>query len=465
MQYDFHLYNSLTGKKALFEPLQPKTLKLYVCGMTVYDHCHIGHARGMVVFDAVQRYFRQCGWGVTYVRNITDIDDKIIRRAKENQESESDLTARFIQKMHEDEASLGIQSPDHEPKATDYVSGMVALIEKLIDRGHAYAPGNGDVYFSVASAKDYGVLSKRDVEKLRSGARIEVNGNKRDPLDFVLWKAAKDGEPSWTSPWGDGRPGWHSECVVMATGLLGQPFDVHGGGMDLKFPHHENELAQASCCSDAGFARYWMHVGLLQVNDEKMSKSLNNFITICDAVEQYGAEVLRYFFLSGHYRSPVNFTEATLKQNKQALTRLYTALRGLDTQDGDEALASAHVNAFHHAMHDDFNTPLAMASLFAMAKAIQKHRQAGELKAAVALAKAMVHCAAPLGLLQKEPELFLQGEAGEDDTEIDALVAKRNAARASRDFALADRIRDDLLARGIIMEDSAGETRWRRTAD
>ena len=461
-QHRFHLYDSHTATKRPFEPIEPGCVRLYACGMTVYDYCHIGHARGMVVFDMVTRYFRDCGFDVKYVRNITDVDDKIIARAVQNSETSESLTARFIDLMHEDEAGLQILSPDMEPRATDYIEQMIELIGELIDSGHAYQGDSGDVYFSVKSTKNYGSLSKRDLEKLRSGSRVEVVDDKRDPLDFVLWKMAKPDEPSWESPWGAGRPGWHSECVVMASSLLGAPFDIHGGGMDLKFPHHENEIAQANCIGDGSFANYWMHVGLLGVNDEKMSKSLNNFITIREALDQYPAEVLRYFFISSHYRSPLNFSEQTMQQIHQSLERLYTALRDLEDHAPIPYDVNQQLHAFHDAMHDDFNTPLALSVLFDLGKLINKLREEGRAGEAHFVADILKRCAYPLGILQMPPQSFLQQANTEDAALIESLIEQRNTARSEKDWSRADELRQQLTEMGVELEDGAAGTTWRR---
>lgn len=460
MQPSIYIYDSQSGQKKLFEPIVPGQVSLYVCGMTVYDYCHIGHARGMVVFDVIAKYFKNCGYRVNYVRNITDIDDKIIKRAQEAGTNAELLTQKFIDAMHEDIHALGIDPVQHEPKATDYIEPMINLIAQLIDKKHAYVGDDGDVYFSIDALSSYGQLSHRNVNQLLQGVRIAVKSAKRYPLDFVLWKQAKPGEPQWDSPWGPGRPGWHSECVVMSTQLLGQPFDIHGGGMDLKFPHHENELAQASCVSHGSFAHFWMHVGLLQVNSEKMSKSLNNFITIRDALAEVGPEVLRYFYLSGHYRSPVNYNAATMDVIKRSLDGLYTALRDLDNVTPKKIDTDTFESSFHAAMCDDFNTPQALAVLFDMAHEINRLKQVQLMSNAAYLANEMRHLAQSLGLLHRScDDYFCAAEI--DHAAVDALIVARNQARADKDWSRADALRDQLLDMGIVIEDGQGGSRWR----
>ncbi len=459
------IYNSLTKQKEVFTSVREGEVSLYSCGMTVYDYCHIGHARSYTVFDTAVRYLRDQGYRVTYVRNITDIDDKIIRRADENDESWQVLAERFITIMNEDFAALGLDAPDHEPRATHYIAKIILLIEQILERGHAYVAENGDVCFNVRRMPGYGKLSHRDVDELRSGARVDIDEKKRDPLDFVLWKRSKLGEPEWDSPWGRGRPGWHIECSAMATDKLGQPFDIHGGGLDLKFPHHENEIAQSESACEAEFARVWMHVGLLQIRREKMSKSLRNFITIRDALKMHAPEVWRYFFLSSHYRSPINYSEENITQAKQSLTRLYNALRGLDLTAVDsahKAVALAYHNAFEAAMNDDFNTPKAFSVLFDMAHAISKYRELGELDQAIAVAACLKRAAAVVGLLRENPDAFLKAGAPEICAEeIEVLIEARRQARIQKNWLEADRIRDDLAARGITLEDKDGTTLWR----
>lgn len=455
------LFNSLTRQKEPFVPLTPNHIKMYVCGITVYDYCHIGHARSMIIFDVIVRYLRSRGYHVTYVRNITDIDDKIIARAAENGEPWSAVTERFIRAMKEDEQALNILPPDAEPKATDAIAEMIALIQQLLDAGVAYIANNGDVYFEVRRYKDYGKLSQRPLEEMLAGARVEVGEAKRDPLDFVLWKQAKPGEPSWPSPFGAGRPGWHIECSAMSTSLLGQPFDIHGGGLDLKFPHHENEIAQAEAATQQTFARYWMHAGLLQVNHEKMSKSLGNFFTIREVLAKYPAEELRYFMLSGHYRSPVNYSEENLAQVHNALVTLYSALRDLPDVAADPSLP--WVARFHAAMEDDFNFPEAFVVLFELAHEINRLRSKQQLEQAASCAATLKELAQPLGLLQQDPNVFLCGDLTPATVAaIEQLIAQRLAARQAKQWATADQLRDQLTAMGVVIEDHAAGTHWRK---
>ena len=429
---------------------------MYVCGMTVYDYSHLGHARMLVVFDVVARYLRASGYRLTYVRNITDIDDKIIKRANENGESIQALTERFIRANEEDFAALGLLKPEHEPRATHSIPGMIRMIESLIARGHAYPAANGDVYYDVSSFQGYGRLSGKDPRELRAGARVEVDEAKDDPLDFVLWKAAKPGEPSWDSPWGRGRPGWHIECSVMSSELLGSRFDIHGGGEDLQFPHHENEIAQSEGASGVHFVNYWMHNAFVQVDKEKMSKSLGNFFTVRDILKKYDPEVVRFFILRAHYRSPLNHSDANLDDAKNALARLYTALKDTKTEatiklDWDEA----HAGRFKAAMDDDFGTPEAVAVLFELANRVN----AGDKS----LTPQLRALGGVLGLLQRDPESFLQGKpAGVSEEWIAAKIAEREDARKRKDYAAADRIRKELLEKGIVLEDKAGKTTWRR---
>lgn len=455
------IYNSLTKRKEAFKPLEPRKVKIYVCGMTVYDYNHIGHARSFVVFDVIIRYLRSQDYDVTYVRNITDIDDKIINRAKENNESCESLTSRFIQAMHEEDAALGLQRPNHEPRATEFIPQIIKLIQTLIDKGYAYIADNGDVYYDVRHFKDYGKLSRRDLDKLRAGARIKISENKHDPLDFVLWKLAKPDEPKWGSPWGDGRPGWHSECSVMSSHLLGQPFDIHGGGMDLKFPHHENEIAQSEAACDKTFVNIWIHAGLLQVDKEKMSKSLGNIISIRDALKQYHPEILRYFLLSSHYRSPVSYSEANLKKIRHALERLYVTVRGLP--EAKEENKGAFENRFNEAMDDDFNTPEALAVLFDIAREINRLREQKQDEKAAQRAATLKHLAGIFGILQQDPDQYLKGVVQSDEIQkIEQLIEARNQARVNKNWAEADRIRKELVDKGIIIEDSVQGTTWRR---
>jgi cysteinyl-tRNA synthetase len=458
-----NVYNDLTRSKEAFTPLVDGKVSMYVCGMTVYDLCHLGHARVLVVFDVVARYLRHLGYDVTYVRNITDIDDKIINRANERGEPFHALTERFIAAMHEDAAALGVLPPDQEPRATDHIAGIVAMIERLLARGHAYVADNGDVYYDVRSFPSYGQLSGKSIEDLRSGARVAPGEVKRDPLDFALWKSAKPAEPAWESPWGQGRPGWHIECSAMSTEALGDTFDIHGGGADLTFPHHENEIAQSEGATGHPFVRYWMHNGFVRINDEKMSKSLGNFFTVREILERYRAEEVRYFILTSHYRSPLNYGDEQLDNARGALTRFYTALRGLD--DAQPATGEPSEAKFHAAMQDDFNTPEALAALFELAREINRVR-GDDASRAAALGALLRDLGGLLGLLHEDPEIYLRGgedaDGGLDDAAIDALIAERTAAKQARDWALADRIRDQLKEAGVVLEDSAAGTTWRR---
>jgi cysteinyl-tRNA synthetase len=453
------LHNSLAREKQDFVPIVPGKVRMYVCGMTVYDFCHLGHARVLVVFDMVQRWLKASGFDVTYVRNITDIDDKIIKRAAGNSEPIDELTGRFIAAMDEDAAHLGVQKPDFEPRATGFVPGMVAMISTLVEKGLAYPAPNGDVYYAVHKFDGYGKLSGKSLDDLRAGERVDVDPHKRDPLDFVLWKAAKPGEPAWDSPWGPGRPGWHIECSVMAEHYLGEHFDIHGGGQDLQFPHHENEIAQSEGAHSHPFVNYWLHNGFVRVDNEKMSKSLGNFFTIREVLRQYDPEVVRFFILRAHYRSPLNYSDQHLDDAKLGLTRLYTALRGLQVQPHPIDWENACAARFRVAMDDDFNTPEAMAALFDLANEVNKSKSAAD----AGLLKAL---AGVLGLLERDPELFLQGAAepsgGYDAARMEQLIADRAAARKARNFAESDRIRDELLAAGVILEDSPLGTTWRR---
>jgi cysteinyl-tRNA synthetase len=428
---------------------------MYVCGITVYDYMHLGHARFMVVFDMVRRWLRASGYRVTYVRNITDIDDKIIKRAAENREPVEAVTARFIQAMDEDAAALGVEKPDHEPRATQYVSQMLEIIDRLEDKELAYQAGSGDVVYGVRRFPGYGKLSGKSIDELRSGERVEVDATKEDPLDFVLWKRSKPGEPKWQSRWGEGRPGWHIECSAMSATLLGAPFDIHGGGMDLQFPHHENEIAQSEGATGKPFVKYWMHNEFIRVNDEKMSKSLGNFFVLRDVLKHYDAEVVRFFILRSHYRSPVNYTDANLDDAKQSLTRLYTALRDVPVQSASVDWAEPHAVRFKEAMDDDFGTPEAIAELFQLAHRVFQ----GDGNAARQL-KAL---GAVLGLLQRDPNQFLRAmPAGVSAEWIAERIAARQAARQNKNFAEADRIRQELLENGIVLEDKGGATTWRR---
>ena len=424
---------------------------MYVCGMTVYDFLHVGHARMLVVFDVVARYLRAAGYRLTYVRNITDIDDKIIKRANENGEPIQALTERFIRANEEDFAALGLLKPEHEPRATQSVPGMIRMIEELTQRGHAYHAANGDVYYRVSTFEEYGQLSGKKPGELRAGARVEVGEAKRDPLDFVLWKAAKPGEPSWDSPWGKGRPGWHIECSVMSTELLGNRFDIHGGGEDLQFPHHENEIAQSEGATDEPFVNYWMHNAFVQVDEAKMSKSLGNFFTVRDVLKRYDPEVVRFFILRAHYRSPLNYSDVHLDDAKASLTRLYTALKDFAGSSTTVDWNAPHAKRFKEAMDDDFGTPEAVAVLFELANRVNSGERdlAGQLKALGSV----------LGVLQRDPQTFLQGRS---EDWIAERIAERESARKRKDYAAADRIRKELLERGIVLEDKGGKTTWRR---
>lgn len=469
------IYNTLTRQKEPFAPIDPENVRMYVCGMTVYDYCHLGHARVMVVFDMIARWLRECGYPLTYVRNITDIDDKIIARAAENGETIGELTARFIQAMHEDADALGVLRPDIEPKATENIPQMIAMIETLIQNGKAYPAANGDVYYAVREFAAYGQLSGKSLDDLRAGERVEVDGFKRDPLDFVLWKAAKAGEPAWESPWGNGRPGWHIECSAMSENLFGDTFDIHGGGADLQFPHHENEIAQSvgasghTCGHDhaqthhgqsiASHVKYWLHNGFIRVDGEKMSKSLGNFFTIREVLKQYDPEVVRFFILRAHYRSPLNYSDAHLDDAKGALTRLYTTLKNTPPADPMPSEAGDdYTRRFYVAMNDDFDTVKAVAVLFELAGEVNKTNNAqlaGRLKALGGI----------IGLLQRDPTEFLQGGVASDglsNEEIEDLIARRKQARSDKNWAESDRIRDLLNEHKIILEDNAGGTTWRR---
>ena len=455
------IHNTLTGDKQPLRPLTPGTVRMYVCGATVYDYCHVGHARVFVVFDMVVRYLRYLGLTVQYVRNITDIDDKIIRRATENNETTTALTERYIAAMHEDLALLGVRPPDQEPRASEHIGDIVGMIETLIAGGHAYRADNGDVYYAVQSFDRYGQLSHRVMDDLRAGARVEVNEAKIDPLDFALWKSAKPGEPAWPSPWGAGRPGWHIECSAMSTHCLGAHFDIHGGGHDLVFPHHENEIAQSEAATGEPYVNLWMHNGFVRIDDEKMSKSLGNFFTIREVLARYQPQVLRFFLLGSHYRSALNYSDAALDAAREGLTRFYLALAKAGTA-GDVGLDGGYVARFDAAMQDDFNTPEAVAVLFDLVRELNRARE----PAAVArLAATLRHLGGVLGLLDDDPQAFLRsavGTEGPSDADVDALVQARVDARKARDFARADAIRDELAAAGIVLEDGGDGTRWRR---
>ena len=451
------IYNTLSRQPQPLVPREPGQVGLYVCGMTVYDYCHLGHARLMLAFDVVQRWLRASGYKVTYVRNITDVDDKIIKRAAENGETPGELTERFIGFMHEDLGALGVQSPDIEPRATEFIPQMLDIIGLLERNGLAYAADDGDVNFAVRKFPGYGKLSGKSLDDLRAGERVAVADAKRDPLDFVLWKHARPGEPQWASPWGPGRPGWHIECSAMASHTLGRSFDIHGGGPDLIFPHHENEIAQSEGAFAQPFANLWMHCGALRVGDEKMSKSLGNFKTIRDALRDHDPEVLRFFLIRPHYRHQINFTPEMIGEARASLTRLYRALDEVMPADGGIDWSEAHAERFKSAMDDDFNTAGAIGVLFDLAAEVNRGKSPQ-------LARQLKGLAGVLGLLQRDPKAFLTGDASSDDSaRIEARIAERNAAKKARDFAAADQIRAELLAQGIVLEDKPGGlTVWRR---
>ncbi|HXB19287.1 MAG TPA: cysteine--tRNA ligase [Steroidobacteraceae bacterium] len=466
------IHDSLSGEKQELKPIKPPTLRMYVCGLTVYDYVHIGHGRMLTVFDVVTRYLRHRGLSLTYVRNITDIDDKIIRRAAENGETTDALTARFIAAMNEDCARLSILPPDEEPRATQYMPQMIAMVSKLIERGHAYVGADGDVLYSVASFAPYGRLSGKRLADLRAGARVEVDAAKRDPLDFVLWKQAKPGEPWWDSPWGKGRPGWHIECSAMSTALLGTHFDIHGGGMDLKFPHHENEIAQSCAATGDEFVNLWMHNGFVNVDEEKMSKSLGNFFTLREVLKTLRhPEVLRYFFLASHYRGPINYSLEQLEQADAALSRIYTALRGLPAAAVAQERGAATAR-FEERMDDDFNTPEALAVLQGLTREINTAKDAGDQARATALGAELKSLGGLLGLLSVPAEEWFRltrtaggaaASAGLSDAQVEERIASRAAARQAKDFAAADRIRKELAAAGVLLEDKPdGTSIWRR---
>lgn len=455
------VYNTLAREKQVFQPIESGKVRMYVCGMTVYDLCHVGHARMLTSFDVVYRWLKASGLDVSYVRNITDIDDKIIKRAAENGETIDVLTERTIRYMHEDAAALNLLAPTFEPKATEHIGGMLALIEKLIAKGRAYPALNGDVYYAVHEFPGYGKLSGKSLDDLRAGERVDVDHNKRDPLDFVLWKAAKPGEPSWDSPWGKGRPGWHIECSAMSCHHLGEHFDIHGGGADLQFPHHENEIAQSEGAHDHAYVNYWLHNGFVQIDGEKMSKSLGNFFTIRDVLKHYDGEVIRFLIVRAQYRSPINFADTLLDDARQGLSRLYTALRGIELPAAAEIdWSNPYASRFQSAMNDDFNTPEAIAVLFDLAGEVNRHHD-------VALAGLLKQLANILGLLERDPVEFLQNSAPQEDgaisaEQVEALIVARKEARAAKNFAESDRIRKVLDDAGIVLEDSAQGTTWRR---
>ena len=453
------IFNSLTGKKEIFEPINPNQVRMYVCGMTVYDDTHIGHARTFVAFDLIVRYLRSRNYEVKYIRNITDVDDKIIDRAKELKVEPAELVDRYINSMNEDFSSLSMIEPDDQPRATENIDSIIRLIEILIKKGHAYV-GESDVYFSAESFEDYGKLSKRKIEDMLSGARIDINLDKKNPVDFVLWKKDTAGM-KWDSPWGPGRPGWHIECSAMSMDALGETFDIHGGGSDLKFPHHENEIAQSECVTGKEFAKIWMHTGSLRIDKEKMSKSLKNFITIKDALKANSAEVLRFFLISSHYRSPLNYSEELLKEAKSSLDRIYNSLDGLNL-DSESTYRSEYSKSFTGAMDDDFNTPAAIAILFEMTREINNLKKDGEIEKANNLGSELKMLSQSLGILQKNPADYFKSGVDLTDKEIENLIDQRSTARQNRDFALSDSIRDSLLEKGIILEDKETGTVWKK---
>ena len=451
-------YNSLTNQKEDFVPINEGEVGMYVCGMTVYDNCHLGHARAMMAFDILARYLRYQNYKVNFVRNITDIDDKIIERANENNETIDALTDRTIASMHEDFSKLGLELPTNEPRATDHIEGMIKMINELIDKGHAYHSESGDVFFAVRTFPEYGKLSNKNIDDLNPGARIKEDDSKKDPLDFVLWKSAKPNEPSWDSPWGLGRPGWHIECSVMSLENLGEHFDIHGGGPDLLFPHHENEIAQSECASDHKFANYWMHSGLLKINGEKMSKSLGNFAMLKDLYDSYHPEVIRYYLISSHYRSSLNFDNESLDQARSALTRLYQALLLAPSEETD--LHDESISEFIKSMNDDLNTPEALSTLFGLAKLINNSQNVQEQSM---YSSTMKELGQVLGLLHENSDAFLQYGASLSDDEIEAQIQQRNEARKANDFQKADQIRDDLAEQGILLDDSTEGTTWKKS--
>ncbi|WP_443635085.1 cysteine--tRNA ligase [Candidatus Njordibacter sp. Uisw_058] len=456
------LHNTLSNSKVPFTPIDEGKIRLYVCGMTVYDYCHIGHARVMVSFDVITRYLRHAGYQVEYVRNITDVDDKIIKRAAENGESCEQLTQRFIDAMHEDELALNVLPPDQEPRATGHIQAIRDMVQTLIEKKYAYAASNGDVYYRVEKFDGYGKLTNRKLEDMRAGARVDINDVKENPFDFVLWKAAKKDEVSWPSPWGEGRPGWHIECSAMTKCCLGNHFDIHGGGPDLPFPHHENEIAQSEAANGETFVNYWLHAGAVRVNKEKMSKSLGNFFTIREVLAKFPAEIVRYLLTASHYRSQIDYAEDALVEAQRALDRLYTAMDQLELQD--VSLEGPYLDRFNSAMDDDFNTREAISVLFEMAREVNRLKRNTDPQAAV-LASQMRGLGNILGLLELDPQAYLRGEAGEGDladANVEALVVQRQQAKLDRNFALSDQIRDQLKVAGIVLEDSKEGTVWKR---
>jgi len=455
------IYNTLTRQKEAFKPRVDGKIDMYVCGITIYDYCHIGHARTFVSFDVIVRYLRHIGFDLKFVRNITDVDDKIINRANENDESIDTLTKRMTKAMHQDFDDLGMLRPDVEPTVTDHMPEIIEMVERLINKGHAYVTVNGDVLFNVSSFEKYGQLSQQDLDMLQAGSRVEVDENKNSPLDFVLWKKAKVNEPSWESPWGAGRPGWHIECSAMSSKHLGEHFDIHGGGSDLQFPHHENEIAQSCCANHGEYADTWIHTGMVQVNKEKMSKSLGNFFTVKDVLKKYDAESVRYFLISGHYRSQLNYSQDNLDQARSSLERIYTALRGV-TPIAVELNDNEYVIKFKKAMDDDFNTPEALSVVFELAKELNRIKETDVNKASE-LSYILRSLGEVLGIAQQIPTDFLQGEQEDDEVAIiEALIKQRNQARADKDWAMADDARDKLNEMKIVLEDSAAGTTWRK---
>ncbi|WP_392561829.1 cysteine--tRNA ligase [Orbus sturtevantii] len=458
------IFNTLTREKELFKPIHANKVGMYVCGITIYDLCHIGHGRTFVAFDVITRYLRFLGYQLTYVRNVTDVDDKIIKRALENGESCDDLTQRMLNEMYVDFDALNIKRPDKEPRATHHIPQIIEIVDKLLKKNHAYIADNGDVMFSVDSDPSYGILSRQNLEQLQAGARVDVVDVKRNPIDFVLWKMSKPNEPNWDSPWGKGRPGWHIECSAMNCHELGQHFDIHGGGSDLMFPHHENEIAQSTCAHNGEYVNYWMHSGMVMVDQEKMSKSLGNFFTIRDVLKYYDAQTVRYFLLSGHYRSQLNYSEDNLKQARLALERLYTALRDTDRLTPHTTPNSDYYRRFCEAMNDDFNTPEAYSVLFDLAREINKAKADSDTVLVNALAAELRYLASVLGLLEQDPIEFLQSDHQNDTdvAKIEALIKQRNDARASKNWRLADKARDELNAMNIVLEDGSNGTIWRK---
>ena len=453
------IFNSKTGKKEKLVPLDGEQVRMYICGMTVYDDTHIGHARTFLCFDLIVRYLRHEGFKVNYVRNITDVDDKIIARAIELDVDAKELTDKYILSMQEDFNNLGMISPDLEPRATDNIDSIISLIKELIEKGHAYT-GKTDVYFSTDSFKEYGNLSNRNTEDLIARVRIDVDQEKKNPVDFVLWKQAAEGL-TWDSPWGRGRPGWHIECSAMSMDALGNNFDIHGGGIDLKFPHHENEIAQSVCATGEDFAKCWMHTGPLRIDKEKMSKSLDNFITIKEALNDFPSEVIRFFLISNHYRSPLNYSEEGVREAKNSLDRLYTSLIGLDLRKENYSEDQDLISPFVEAMQDDFNVPSALAALFEISKLINLAKENRDLKEATILGTTLVNLSEPLGILQQKAEDYFQLGAVLSNEEIESMIDRRNKARDDKDFGLSDKIRDSLLEKGIILEDTDKGTTWK----